>query len=127
MGANFLLLAMLIGGVLWTTIRRSDKALLGRFLLSVGGMGYCPEAVAALLSGAIAGGQFGSLLAGPIGRGIGETMGALLAPPAVVVLVHFCFQRALIGARSSLSDARLWLGFLVIGLTNAGVVWLLLK
>jgi hypothetical protein len=82
---------------------------------------------ASILSAAIAAGQVGSLLDGQIGRGIGETLGALLGLPLVGTLLVLCFRHLSAKTGLNLREGHQWLGFLVLGLTNAGVIWLLLS
>jgi hypothetical protein len=54
-------------------------------------------------------------------------MGALLGFPLTVLLLVLCFRHIREKTGPDLRDARAWLGFLVIGLANGGVVWLLLS
>jgi hypothetical protein len=129
-GGNVALLALTIGTALLSKVRVRGKALNPRlpFLLF---MESCPLAgFACILSAAIAAGQIGSQLGGQIGRGIGETLGAILGLPLLVTLLVLCFLHAFSKTDLSfrgLREARVWLGFLVLGLANAGVVWLLLR
>jgi hypothetical protein len=118
-GVNCALLALTIGVAL--------LSLNSRFSISIYISTCCLAGFTGLLSAAILAGQVGSELGGPIGQGIGETLGAILGLPLAAAPVVLCFRQVTAQAGLNLREARQWLGFLVIGLANAGVAWLLLS
>jgi hypothetical protein len=125
-GANAILLALLVGTALlklfgWGKAEPGDAwPSFLVFSLLLGGVASC-------LSPAIAGGQIGFELGGPIGRGTGETLGALLGPVLLVTLFMLCFGPMTLKTGPNLWQARHWLGYVVLGVANAGVVWLLVR
>jgi hypothetical protein len=123
-GANVVLLVLTIGRALLGNQHLRDKMRARRLIIIVGLIWFL-AGLAYVLSAAIAAGQVGSQLGGQIGRGIGETLGALLGLPLVVtVLLLYVVHVSWTGV--SVRGGREWLGFLVLALANAGVVWLLL-
>jgi hypothetical protein len=126
-GGNAVLLALLVGAVLLTKVRAEGKLQPSCFWIICLVSSLFLGGFAAGLSGAIVGGQIGALLGGFIGRGIGETLGVFLGPALVVPLVILCYGNVSVKTGLNLSQARHWLGYVVLGVANAGVVWLLLN
>ena len=118
-GGNLALLALTMGAAL--------LSLNNRFSITIVVSTCCLAGFTCLLSAAIVAGQVGSQLGGQIGRGIGETLGTILGLPLAATLVVLSFRHVTAQTGLNLREARQWLGFLVIGLANAGVVWLLLS
>jgi hypothetical protein len=80
-----------------------------------------------MLAAALAAGEVGSQLGGQVGRGIGETLGAFVGFAVTVIPGVVCFRHGFAEVGLNLRIAWQRLGFLVIGLANATVVWLLLR